>query len=388
MLKKKIDYTNPGHLKLCILSEGINVQAIKTYQKIQFAENTYQYGNGNKLDEIKSKYPAYLILADETNVGLNYNKTSPWSLTYQDKTKKLLLTYQDKIITEAWLSPQPNFYCKKLSNGQDITSVLGLYGLHCLTFFVRGWCMFINKNQACQFCSLGLARKEVGKKNVLTTTPQLAKEALKIALASDKNIVEYINYSSGTYPDFDKGIEDQYLILKEIKDILPKDKYIKQHMLTFPPANKKWIEKLFEAGLGSLNYSLEIFDRDLFAKICPGKNNFFGYDRFIQSFKEAVEIFGKGKMYVNFVGGLEPLESLLTGINYFADLGIASSINVFHPDKGTPLENHPKPSIEYLFAMVEEMHRIYKKHHFTCIYPKGGTRNSLDTEVWKGYFAN
>ena len=105
-----------------------------------------------------------------------------------------------------------------------------------------------------------------------------------------------------------------------------------------------------------------------------------------KAFKKAVDVFGKGNSYCNFVGGLESIDSMAEGFDYLASIGIAPSINVFHPDPKSKLNKKAPPSIDYLLKMGQLQASIYKKNKFIPIYPVGGTRNSLDTEAWRGLF--
>lgn len=383
-----IDLSNPGHVKLCILSEGINNKAATVFGELDFAENPYQYGNGNKIAESRLKFPSYVIINSSIAVGLNYNSNSPWSIAVDEMIDReaLYISYRGKKIMEAMLPSEPSFYSKEMSNGRLVKSALSLYSLHIASFFSRGWCHFFETGMPCSFCSLGHARKTVGKNNLTEVTPQVAAEAMQIALETEKNVIHYVNHTAGTYSDYDIGVKKFLKIVDAINKVLPDDKYIRQHVLTFPPNTLSLIEDLVNAGMGTLAYSIEVFDPNTFKQICPGKHSLYGYGRFLEAFDNAVEIVGCKKMYANFVAGLESVETMIDGFRYFAGKGIAPSVNVFHPDPGTPLERKSKPSVDYLLQMVDALNDVYKKYDLTCMFEKGGSRNTLDAEVCGGFF--
>ena len=153
-----------------------------------------------------------------------------------------------------------------------------------------------------------------------------------------------------------------------------------------PPKDYKKLEILKTAGLDSIAYDLELFNENLFKYYCPGKQEFFGYSNFLPAVENALKIFGKNNVKVGFVGGLEPVESLQEGMELFSSRGASIAINVFHPDPKTPLGNYARPTVDYLKAMVKAQRDVYNKYNVEPVFPVGGRRSSLDTEVYRGFF--
>lgn len=384
-IKHKVDFSNPGHLKLCLLSEGIRIKNPAVFETEQFADDQFPYGYSNKFTKSFKKIPPEFILPNEVLVGIHVRDKSPWSLTYDSKVRKIYLTYKDKKITKVWFNPKPLFYGKKISNGTASEKVASMYGLYVLTLFSRGWCYYFIKNVQCMFCSLAPTRKTLGKENITAVLPDMAAETIKLAFHLDGKRIFYINHCSGSHKDNDLGLVLQIQILKALKNLTPKG--VRHHMITMPPDDLTLLKTLKEESLGTLNFAIEVFDPDLFKKICPGKQLYYGYEKFLRAYDEAVKIFGKGKMYANFVCGLEPLDSMIRGFDYFTNQGIVPSVNIFHPDPESIFAYRSAPSIEYLFEMARaQSDIIYSKHNFLPVYPRGGTRNSIDTEIYKGYF--
>ena len=206
----------------------------------------------------------------------------------------------------------------------------------------------------------------------------------KIAFASNPDI-QYVNHCSGTHQNNDLGLKFQIDVLRAVVSETPMG--VKQHMLTMPPNNLGMLKDLKDAGLGTINFALEVFDPEKFRLICEGKNTLYGRSRFFDAYKEAVCVFGKGNSYVNFVGGLESLNTMTQGFWELGEMGVAASVNVFHPDPSSIFAKKSPPQINYLFDMVHAQNSVYKKYDFRPIFPNGGTRNSLDTEVTQGFFS-
>jgi len=52
-------------------------------------------------------------------------------------------------------------------------------------------------------------------------------------------------------------------------------------------------------------FNLEMWSEPLFARVCPGKNRYVGYQRWIESLETAVRLWGRGKVYSAMVAGIE-----------------------------------------------------------------------------------
>ena len=52
-------------------------------------------------------------------------------------------------------------------------------------------------------------------------------------------------------------------------------------------------------------FNLEIWSERLFAMVCPGKNRYVGYHRWIAALETAVRLWGKGRVYSAMVSGIE-----------------------------------------------------------------------------------
>jgi hypothetical protein len=65
------------------------------------------------------------------------------------------------------------------------------------------------------------------------------------------------------------------------------------------------LRELFDAGLRAFGCYFEIWDREKFKKVCPGKEKYIGYDEFLERTLKTVEIFGEGNVLAGFVPGCE-----------------------------------------------------------------------------------
>ena len=106
---------------------------------------------------------------------------------------------------------------------------------------------------------------------------------------------------------------------------------------------------------------MEVWDENWYNAICPGKSATTSHDEFVESIKRAVEIFGKGNVYVAMVMGLEPKKTFLEGIEALSSIGANVIPFVWAPNPGSKLEGHRAPSAEwYVETILEAAEIVYK----------------------------
>jgi len=383
----KIDFSNPAIIKLCLLCDGVRIApSVLKEIGILYAEDRFRYHRVSKIPMGFKYVPSELILPKDIVSAVYIEEKSPW-LIKKNQKGEVRLFYKDKEICPTSFTKRPNFYDKKLSNNTLCKQTAVMYGNYVLGIFIMGWCYFPAKNVGCKFCSIGSnwSKQGLGTQNLKFVTPQIAQEAVATALSTDKKRIKYIMYSSGSFPDNNKGFQIQTDVVRAVKKEI-QNFSIPQHFTIMPPDTFSLMKDIKDAGLTTIAFDIEVFDKDTFGELCPGKEKYYGYDKFIDALEYAISIFGWGNVHCGYVAGLEKLEMMFKGFHSLGKKGIVSDANIFHPDPQSGFENKPRPSKEYVFEMVKEQAKTYKKYKFVSIFPIGGRRGSLDTEVYKGYF--
>jgi len=135
--------------------------------------------------------------------------------------------------------------------------------------------------------------------------------------------------------------------------------------------SKKQLKRIYdETGILSYCPDIEVWNEKLFKWMCPGKEKFIGRDNWIKSMFDAVEIFGEGNVYTNFVAGCEmvqpqgfktedaALKSNLEGCEYLAKQGVAMMGLVWAPSPGTVIQKQKQPSLDYYVRLAKGLHDI------------------------------
>jgi hypothetical protein len=138
-----------------------------------------------------------------------------------------------------------------------------------------------------------------------------------------------------------------------------------------------------EALVDNICFNLEVWSEPLFAKVCPGKNRYVGYDRWIASLETAVSLWGRGRVYSAMVAGieLEPEQEMewlqaadlcIAGAEDLCSRGIIPIYSLYWPVGG---KNHPDymsrlrnffERLNIAYAGIREKYGLAISNDFMC----------------------
>ncbi len=302
------------------------------------------------------------ILPDsEANIPVvgDFLGSSPY---YLDRINDEYWVFRDNLaLAQVELMRDAKFYEHKTSTGISMQK-MGL--LHCPTTFATTLlqtCDFWEDDRRCKFCGIELTLKDrstVGFKNAksLVETILRAKE-----LDGISNIV----FTSGVARDEEKALAKYAEICCEVK----KATDLPIQLQVIPPQDLSWLQKLKDSGVDALGVHIETFDPEVFEKITPGKAR-IGFDRYVQTWGEAVNVFGRWQVSTYVLVGMgERLETLINGAALCAEIGVYPFIVPFRPIAGTPMEDVKPPEPEVMQYIYTEAAKILSKYD-------GGSKSS------------
>ena len=371
------------NLKLELLCQGVNFTGafLKYYTcQTECIEKRRAYGTGESvIFDVRVRLPQEIILDRHIISAANYNPNSKIIL---DLECGLPVLRHNNEIFKVTFPKRPAAYGKLLSNGELFEQYITVYGNSTLGVFSPGHCYYFNNGRECKFCSLGAARHDLSD-HKMRIKGNLAGEAVSLAIREDKERYKRVLFNGGTIPNYNKGYSMHLDLLEQVKTINSHTN-LDYHLISMPPKDFRLFERFKNLG-NNMAMSLEVFDEQLFAEVCPGKSQDYTRDRFFAAFEAAIDILGRGNVYVGFVAGMEPLESIIEGIEYFGSMGVVPAVAAFHPDAGSKYSEYPRPSTDFLRSLGEKMSTIYLREGFQPLI-EGSGRNSLDTEAYLGGF--
>jgi len=145
------------------------------------------------------------------------------------------------------------------------------------------------------------------------------------------------------------------------------------------------LRALHEEGLvENVCFNLEVWSKPLFARICPGKDRYVGYEAWIGSLEQAVRLWGRGHVYTAMVAGIEfgpelgltpdqALDVALRGAKDLCQRGIIPIYSLHWPPPGRDLPEH----LGTLRAFFERLQLGYHE-----------IRHAEGLEIWEGFMCH
>lgn len=226
---------------------------------------------------------------------------------------------------------------REVARGQLVESLLHCPGQAYITVSER--CIY-----DCKFCA-------VPKLQGGTKLPGMVKEMVKQAAATGR--LRAISLTSGVEVSPEHEAKRVAGIVEDLKSFgVP----IGVSISPFPGVNMI----LKYAGADEVKYNLETLDPDLFKSVCPGQS----METIKESLAEAVDIFGKNRVFSNAIVGLgESDKTLQSGIDELAEMGVLPVLRAVYPH---PLRigeiDMNRPSAERMLRLARYARRALDGH--------------------------
>jgi hypothetical protein len=384
-MEKEI-FKNSTLLKAKILSYGFRISRdAELMINANVKEEHRGYGDSNWGEQKETqKIPAEIMLPGDIVTATHIRPESPLCLELINS--KLVITERDKKISDVYFLKRPNIWSYSTKSGINMKKIANFYGRDCLNFNIYSGCEFWEEGLPCKFCSVKptqIRYKEVKIKK----SPREIRETAKLAFEIEEKI-DFVLVTGGSYLDGDEEIKMVIPVLKNIQEVIPKswNGVIKGNVAMMIPRTVEKIDKLMETGIEHPSFNLEVWGEEYFNFICPGKAKYRGWHNILETYRYGVSRYGRGKFWVNFVAGLNDLETLKNGFTYMAKMGVVPGANVFHPDVGSFLGDKKKsPSPEYIIELYKHAASLYHRYDFLPFFNEKCLRNSLANEAFLGY---
>jgi len=375
----EIDYSNPGHIKLALLSDGFtfNQQALENIGS-GYKEKIRSYDSSDRI--YLATVPQEIALPDEVVVGVHWRPDSHWIV--KGDGDNFVLYEEDRRVCDVKIYPRPRYYDIEIEPGVKASRIGVTLGKGAISFFLREDCEYWQNGDHCKFCSLKPTQMKFKETEQYKRPETIGKVVAWARKLEDE--LHHVQFSGGSRYEHDLEFKEYIEAVKVVSSALGGER-VNGNLITMPPRRLEMIQEAFDAGMNHISFNIEVFDQKLFREICPGKERSYGLANMLRALEYAATIFEKGT-YTTFVSGLEKLETVFEGWDYLAERGVIPAMSVFHPNPNSVFANKRAPSKEYLLEAVVRQHDVYKKFGFKALLCKSCNRNSLDNEAAEGYF--
>ena len=205
-------------------------------------------------------------------------------------------------VEEVFFVPVPAYFGKRTSRGTPMLKMVSQRFPCTLFLRIYNVCQFWEEKTPCTYCSFVKQKETVYTPESLQDLRETVDEALK-----EEGRWTVLFLSGGSDPRGDSAYQktaDEYIkALDTLRQCFGTEKIYARIVANAFPRDQ--LLRLKDAGAVTYEPHLEVWDEKLFELICPGKAKYFGRQYWIDSALAAVDIFGRGNVCTQFVGGVE-----------------------------------------------------------------------------------
>lgn len=384
-------------LKTTVMFEGIRYTDALAQAAEHSLPNYYPYrfkpGEHDPTGTGKATIPYLINTADETLIRVLGNGDSPWSVTgNRDDGYRLVNDHAPGDSVDITFEPLHDWLGQKTSDGFPIAQAgVSTHGDMMVINVAPGCEYFLNKvdgkSMRCTFCSYGAPDKRTahlgqvaGRVAIPEATLAHMREAMD-AVTGETDIHHiYLVGGSLTNPRLEgerflqlaRAVQDNNLSRIPVtlgSGALPHDQLDEFHR---------------EGLVDSVCFNLEIWSEDLFSRVCPGKHQYVGYEKWIAALEHAVGLWGRGRVYSAMVAGIElepefglewdeAAEIAVRGVRDLCGRGIIPIYSLYYPTGGKDRRDYQSRLRNFFETLAVEYQAI---------------RRESGLEIWDGFMCN
>jgi hypothetical protein len=315
------------------------------------------------------------------SVPFNWNPTSEYKIVVEKNT--FILTKKGHKISEVKFSDRPGFYKKSTSDGTPM-SIVGAYYPDGHIFVVySNECSYKEKDEDCLFCNINFTKDTYAEKEgIVWKKPFQIGET--VAAAYKEGSANHVTISGGIIPER-RELEYYLDVADAIKEYTGLEDFNGTATVA-APLDFSNINRLSEAGYRTTAMNLEIWDKNMYQTICPGKaRGSGGWDNWVKALEYAVKVFGYGRVRSTFVVGIEPKRTVLEGFEYLSSKGVVAIGSVWIPNPGSELMGHRTPEAAWHLDLAEKNVAILKKNgiSYQQVYDSNAGSDTLQHDIFR-----
>jgi hypothetical protein len=306
-------------LKLDLMFDGIRYSralgAAAEHAFPNFYPYRFQAGEPDPTGQGKATIPYMMIFDDGTHSRINGNGGSPWAVSGDREAGYFLARDGDAGRRQAVdFEPLPAWMGQQTSDGLPrVQAGLSLHGDMAVINVAPG-CQYFTAEKRdgasmrCSFCTYGspdARTKALGQEMDRVALPALTYRRMQETLgaALDESGIRHIYLVGGSMEDWREEGERFIQVARSVQEVVNGQVPVTCGSGALPDESLETLHG--ERLVDNVCFNLEIWSEPLFSKVCPGKQRFVGYRRWIDSLESAVSLWGRGHVYSAMVAGVE-----------------------------------------------------------------------------------
>jgi len=350
-------------LKVITVVEGINVDPhIFKHLDLgrRFQEEIHGAFEMDHETHVGIKFPAGFTSPHGLNFPFRWNRNSAYGLSYEKG--QYFLTHKKETLFPVTFLDRPKYYGLTTSDGTPMSNIATYLQDGVLAICYSNECALKETGQDCKYCNINATHDTYAEKEGISW--KYPKQIGETVAAAYREGGRHLTITGGFVPE---RREVEYYL--DVADAIKEHTGLQDFNGTAcigAPHDLSVIDKYKEAGYRTIATNIEIWDKNIFKAICPGKDQQCGgYDNWVKTLEYEAQVFGRGRVRSNIVAGLEPKQSILEGIEYLASKGVICFANAWCPNPGSELEGHRSPEAAWHFDLYKKIAAIFRKNGFT-----------------------
>lgn len=384
-------------LKTDVMFEGIRYTEALGAAAEHSLPNYYPYrfksGEHDPTGAGKAEIPYLINTGDETLIRILGNGDSPWSVAGDRETGYRLI--HDADISNAVdidFEPMYDWMRAETSDGFPMAQAgVSTHGDMMVINVAPGCEYFLGKvdgkRMRCTFCSYGAPDKRTahlgqvaGQVGIPDLTLQRMREAMDAITAATE--IRHIYLVGGSLTDPKQEGKRFLQLARAVSDNNPKQIPVTLGSGSLPD---DMLKHFYDEGLvQAVCFNLEVWSKELFSRVCPGKHHYVGYERWIESLETCVGLWGKGHVYSAMVAGIElepeydmewqeAAELVVQGVEDLCGRDIIPIYSLYYPVGGKDRSDYQSRLRHYF-------------EHLALHYKDARRRHGL--EIWEGFMCH
>jgi hypothetical protein len=272
------------------------------------------------------------------------------------------------ILMTGKLEVRRSFMNSRMSNGKTVGYALDGAGssISIINIIMFHRCYNFDSGNACKYC--GFFARPLSKEYPASKALKITKNQVEATVIAIQNGWRgTLSITGGAlHPSRRKNTID---FLEMVMDQLSKgldDKTLSQLHIApnvYPPDDLEELERWKDIGINAAEFDCEVMDPAYFKAICPGKSKEFPQEHIKEAQEAAVEVFGRGRGSIqSIVTGIEPMDSLVEGVEERISKGVYSAPLVISPYPGSHYEKFRPPTADWFVEVNEKIADAYFKY--------------------------
>jgi len=333
---------NPCELQIDLFCRGLRIEDSPDHAR-PLSRTRAGLGSGLELI-LAGEAPRWRDVWVNAPVTESFATCSPYLLRARGDAHEILDSRSGEVHSVR-LPREPAWYRKKTSRGILMRDVGVLQGTY-LAVYVGTSCAFWQGEdpQACAFCTTGC---NVGEGPLAHTEPADVVETARAA--KEESGVTFVHLNTG----YQRG--------RALRMLAPFVRALKEEVgvlvgvQAVPEGPFEEFDTLRELGADHFSFCYEYQDPEWFRRLCPGKAEHVGQQRFFDALRYCQARMPRGACSGEIIAGNEPIESTLQAIDFITSLGAFPTVCIFRPLPGSAMEHWPPPEYEDMCTVMRHV---------------------------------